>query len=742
VFLICSIGPATAVVWGISQWNRVAEHGGTTFRLPWAPGLGLTFDFRLDGFGLLMLALVSGVGLLIFGYSRWYFADGPRLGRFAAILTVFSGAMLGLIVADNLLALFVFWELTSITSYLLIGFDDDKAAARAAALQAMLITGAGGLFMLAGFVILGQAAGTYSLFEILAAPPAGGSVGVALALVLVGAVTKSAQVPFHSWLPSAMAAPTPVSAYLHSAAMVMAGVYLVARLSPAFAPHHLFWQPALITIGLGTMLLGGYRALRQTDLKLLLAHGTVSQLGFMTALVGAGVPELTFAGAALILAHGVFKAALFMVVGAIDNHRGTRDLRRLHQLSREMPGTFVVATIAVASMVGLPPTLGFLAKESAFEASLGFAPAIAGVVVVGSVITFAYSARFLWGAFSSKPDAVAPETSPGGRASEWPLLVPAGILALSTVVLGLATGVTSRLVQVAARALDSASGGELYLWHGFNVPLAMSGATILAGVLLFAARKHVETWQSRVRPALGSQQVFESSLRGLNRVADRTTGLVQTGSLPAYLGVIFLTAVLLPGWALVGNSLPLALTLDASPLQLAVAGQVAAVGLALAVIRRRFIAVLLLGAVGFGVAVLFLVWGAPDLALTQILVETLTLVIFVLVLRHLPERFEPVRWRAGNGIRALISIVVGLFVTGFALIASQERAGINATAIEYLERSVPEAGGQNVVNVILTDFRAFDTLGEIAVLCVAAMGIASLVLAGRGSEPGELPDER
>jgi multicomponent Na+:H+ antiporter subunit A len=337
---------------------------------------------------------------------------------------------------------------------------------------------------------------------------------------------------------------------------------------------------------------------------------------------------------------------------------------------------------------------------------------------------------------------VAPETSPGGRASEWPLLVPAGILALSTVVLGLATGVTSRLVQVAARALDSASGGELYLWHGFNVPLAMSGATILAGVLLFAARKHVETWQSRVRPALGSQQVFESSLRGLNRVADRTTGLVQTGSLPAYLGVIFLTAVLLPGWALVGNSLPLALTLDASPLQLAVAGQVAAVGLALAVIRRRFIAVLLLGAVGFGVAVLFLVWGAPDLALTQILVETLTLVIFVLVLRHLPERFEPVRWRAGNGIRALISIVVGLFVTGFALIASQERAGINATAIEYLERSVPEAGGQNVVNVILTDFRAFDTLGEIAVLCVAAMGIASLVLAGRGSEPGELPDER
>ncbi|HSK07766.1 MAG TPA: proton-conducting transporter membrane subunit, partial [Acidimicrobiia bacterium] len=529
VFLICSIGPAAAVIWGASQWNRIAEHGGAVSRLPWAPGLGLTLDFRLDGFGLLMLALVSGVGLLIFVYSRWYFADSPRLGRFAAIFTVFSGAMLGLILADDLLTLFVFWEVTSITSYLLIGFDDDKAGARAAALQAILVTGAGGLVMLAGFVILGQAAGTYSLSEIVAAPPLGGSVAVALALVLVGALTKSAQVPFHSWLPSAMAAPTPVSAYLHSAAMVMAGVYLVARLSPAFAPDHPFWRPTVVAVGLVTMLLGGYRALRQTDLKLLLAHGTVRQLGFMVALVGAGVPELTFAGTALVLTHGVFKAALFMVVGAIDKHCGTRDLRRLHRLRREMPGTFLVATVSVASMVGLPPTLGFLAKETAFEASLDYWPVMAAVVVLGSVITFAYSARVLWGAFGRKPE-VEPASPHGQLVPEWPLLAPAGVLALVTLGFGLATGSVSRLVQVAANTLDSASTGQLYLWHGFNLPLAMSASTILAGTLLFVAAERVEAWQSRVGLHFGAQEVFESSLRGLNRVADRTTGLVQTGS--------------------------------------------------------------------------------------------------------------------------------------------------------------------------------------------------------------------
>ena len=587
--------------------------------------------------------------------------------------------------------------------------------------------------MLGGFVALGAAAGTHSLSEILERPPSGTLVGVSLAFVLLGACTKSAQVPFHAWLPGAMAAPTPASAYLHSATMVKAGVYLVARLSPAFAATYGWWRPALATVGLATMLLGGYRALRQHDLKLLLAFGTVSQLGLLMVLVSAGRPALTFAGVGLLFAHALFKAALFMVVGVVDHQAETRDLRQLDGLGRRMPGTFAIAAIAVASMAGVWPFVGFAVKEAALEALEGSGRwvLLAGVAV-GSALTAAYGLRFLWGAFGAKrPRAAARPAAPVHRPA-FALVASPLVLAAATTLLGVYLRPVTRLTGAAAAALDArVSEPELYLWHGFTPALGLSVASIATGLALFVLRVRVERLQARVALRAGAQQAYEWCVRGLNRVADRTTGIVQNGSLPVYLGVVLMTAVVLPGSALLTRTrLPAGVAFADSALQAAVVGFVLVAALGTVAVRRRFAAVLLLGGVGFAVAVLFVLQGAPDLALTQFLVETLALVVFVLVLRHLPERFERVPWRAGSVLRAGVAVAVGVLVTTFALVAADARRS-EPVADELVARSLPEGGGRNVVNVILTDVRALDTVGEITVLTVAALGVASLVLAGR-----------
>jgi multicomponent Na+:H+ antiporter subunit A len=741
VFLVCALAPAATVAWAATRAAGVLDGSATTQVVSWVPGLGLDLALRLDGFALLMVALVSGIGTLIFAYSRWYFSPRPGLGRFAGVLTAFAGSMLGVVLADNLLLIYVFWELTSVTSYLLIGFEDDKGSARAAALQAILVTVAGGLAMLAGFVLVGQAAGTYSLSAILADPPGGGVVGAGLVLVLLGAGTKSAQVPFHFWLPAAMAAPTPVSAYLHSATLVKAGVYLVARLAPAFAAGYAFWRPLVMGLGVATMLVGGWRALRQHDLKLLLAYGTVSQLGFMVVLVGAGIPELTFAGAALIVAHGLFKAALFMVVGIVDHQAHTRDLRMLSGLGRRMPAVAAVAAVAVASMAGVPLLLGFLSKEAAYEGLLhadlgaGGSLALAGVVA-GSVLTFAYGARFVLGGFGTSGDGVGGDLVGPDVARPAPaFVVPAALLAVLTVAAGVVPAVVDPLVGGGAGALDPAAGKDhLALWHGFTAALGLSALTLAAGALLVAGAGVVERAQARMAGAPSAAGAYAATVTGLNRVADRVTGVLQNGSLPIYLGVILLTVLALPGVALLtGTRLPDGVVVGESPLQAVVAVVVLVAALGAAVARRRFAAVLFLGGVGFGVAVLFVIQGAPDLALTQLLVETLAVVIFVLVLRHLPERFEPSEWRLGQATRMVLAGGVGVFVTAFSLVAAGARTAEPVSGA-YLEQAVPEAGGQNVVNVILVDFRAFDTLGEITVLTVAALGIVSLVRAGHRPE--------
>jgi multicomponent Na+:H+ antiporter subunit A len=458
---IAAFPAAATLAWLAVEASGVLGGDAVTQAVAWVPELDVNLALRLDGFAALFVLLIAGIGVLIFAYSARYLPPaGDGLGRLIGLLALFAGSMLGLVLADNLIVLFGFWELTSLTSFLLIGNEHTSSRARAAALQALLVTSTGGLAMLAGFVLIGQTAGTYRMSAVLADPPGGTAVAVGLVLVLVGAFTKSAQYPFHSWLPGAMAAPTPVSAYLHSATMVKAGVYLVGRFAPAFAGVTV-WRPLVVTVGLVTMVAGGLRALRQHDLKLLLAFGTVSQLGFMIVLLGIGTAPALVAGCALVLAHGLFKAALFMVVGMVEHQAGTRDLRRLQPFGRRWRPVAVVTAVAAASMAGVPLTFGFIAKEEDFaalaEGPFSWSGLVLAVVVVGSTLTAAYSLRLAWGTLGLGGDrdgatrrSEPAEVPPPGPA----FLAPAALLAGLTLVLGVAPALVDRWAGGAARALD------------------------------------------------------------------------------------------------------------------------------------------------------------------------------------------------------------------------------------------------------------------------------------------------
>jgi multicomponent Na+:H+ antiporter subunit A len=479
-FLPLAAIPGAAAVWALTLAPAVLE--GDPARLPsqtvpWVPSIGLALDVRLDSLSWLMVLLVGGIGALVLLYCAAYFSSGSAaLGRFAGVFVAFAGAMLAVVTTDNVLALYVAWELTTVFSYLLIGHYFDRKASRRAAMQAIVVTTLGGLAMLAGLVTLAEAAGTYALGALVAAPPTGGLAEVAVALVLVGAVTKSALVPFHFWLPAAMAAPTPVSAYLHAAAMVKAGVYLVARLAPGFAGSAA-WQWTVLGLGSATLLLGGYRSLRQHDLKLLLAFGTVSQLGLLVVLVGRGTQAVALAGLALLGAHAMFKASLFLVVGAIDDATGTRDLRELSGLGRRLPLLSAAGVLATASMIGLPPFAGYVAKEAALD-GLWYGGAAAdrallAVVVLGSILTVAYGLRFVWGAFGTKP-GVEPQTPDRPAAL---LLLPPALLAVGGLVAGVLPGLGEALLAPYADTYPAGEPGHLTLWAGWGVPVGATSSS-------------------------------------------------------------------------------------------------------------------------------------------------------------------------------------------------------------------------------------------------------------------------
>ncbi|WP_016823442.1 Na+/H+ antiporter subunit A [Streptomyces viridosporus] len=736
VWPVAALVPLAVVVWAGTRAPRVLDGGEYVESLSWAPSLGLTVELRLDALALLMLWVVAGVGALVLLYCRYYVEHDA--GRLAATLLAFAGAMAGLVLADNLFVLYVFWELTTVASFLLIAERGEAAEQRRAARQALLVTTGGGLVMLLGFIMLGQAAGTYSVSGILADPPRGTTVSVAVVLVLIGAFAKSAQMPLHGWLPAAMVAPTPVSAYLHAAAMVKAGVYLVARLAPALADVPP-WRPMVLVVGLVTMVLAAWRALRVTDLKMLLAYGTVSELGMLTALLGAGTRTAALAGTVMLLAHAAFKSALFLSVGIIDHATGTRDIRELSGLGRRMPVVCAVATVAVASMAGLPPLLGYLGKEAAVEAflygtELGGHLWLTAALLLGSLLTVAYGARFLQGAFGGPPGDVAARAhrpAPG-------FVAPVAVLSTATLVLGVWYAGTAALTTPYADAYPPGPHGayELSLWHGLTAVFGLSMLSILLGVLLHLV------WRDRWRPPRlpDVQRGFDRAMAAVDRLAVVLTGRTQVGSLPVYMTVLLVTVVTVPGAVLVAATPSLGSPQWWwSPSEPFLAVMVLAAAAAVVVTRHRLTGILLSGAAGYGVAVIFLIRGAPDLALTQFLVETMTLVVVVLVLRRMPARFEPGRARTGTRVvRVVASGAVGVLVACLALMTSSARE-TPAISTEYVRRT-PETGALNIVNAIIVDFRALDTLGEIAVILVAAVGVASLVRVGRPGAVRETGD--
>ncbi len=713
VFALAAAPSVLTTAWAI---GRLGADTPATAELRWVDGLDLSLTFSVGPLAALMTVIVSGIGVAVFVYSVGYFAGGaPGLGRFAATLLAFSAAMVGLVWADSVWTLFVFWELTSVTSFLLVGHKNVDAEVRAAARRALVITVAGGLALLAGFLLVVDAAGTARFSEMGAID--GARATVAAVLVLVAAATKSAQVPFHVWLPGAMAAPTPVSAYLHSATMVKAGVLLVALGAPVLGEVAI-WKPLGLAFGLASVLWGALGALRQVDAKLILAWGTISQLGLMIALLSLGTGKATFAAISILVAHAVFKAALFMVVGEVDVRTGTRDIGELSGLWRTMPAACAVAVVSGASMAGVPPLLGFAAKEAGIEAVLGLAGPerwlAGGAIIFGSVLTVAYTVRLLAGVFATDGPAT-PVAAPRPA-----MAIPTAALGLGSVLGFVALGVVTDVVRPAAMQIDPAADAyELPRWPGLTQAFGVSMVVIAVGVVVGALARA----RTASVPAPVGARLVDRLIAGVLEGSRRVTGRVQHGSLPVYVATMACTVAV--------ATIPFAFAIDVdalyrwdSVMQAVLAVLVVAAAGTAALEGSRLGAALGLGAVGIGVAGIFVSFGAPDLAMTQLLVETVVVVGFVVGLGHLARRFPPVGaiWR---GIRIAVAGLVGLAVS-IGLAASASSPSGEPPLESLAERAIDEGGGDNVVNVVLTDIRALDTLGEIVVLVVVAVGILAL----------------
>jgi len=735
--IVLAVVPGATTAWAAAQIPAVLNGGSRFTQLPWVPSLSLSIDLRLDALAMIMTLVIAGVGTLVLLYSARYFPAGDDgLGRYTGALLAFTGAMLGLVWANNLILLLIFWELTGILSYLLIAHRTGKRSSRMAASQALMVTTAGGLVMLVGVVMLGVTAGTFTLSEILANPPSGPLITTAIAAMIVGGISKSAIIPFQFWLPGAMAAPTPASAFLHAATMVKAGIYLFARLAPAFGVLPL-WQPLLITLGGGTMVYGGVVALRQRDLKLLLAYGTVSQLGLMTLLIGCGNPDALLGSMAMLIAHATFKAPLFFVVGIIDTSTGTRDFTKLSGLGRSMPVVATMAALAAVSMAGIPPMIGFAAKEAGYAGLLdgGTAGAIATVIMaVGSALTVAYSARFLWGAFADKPAGTATEPT---KPSLW-MTGTAMFLVIGGLVLGIVPELLEPLLQSYAQTAGPTHEGAMALWHGLELPLALSAAGWAVGAAIFAAQRARERRTEIARPGGDPGAAYRATTKGIDTIADSVTSATQRGSLPVSLGGILLVLVAFPGTMLIqAGTGPEDVDLLGEPAQLVLSMVILGIAVATVRVTRGLTAVLMVGGVGYAIAVLFILRGAPDLALTQILVETVTLIAALLVLTRLPDDALYATHR-GNGFRAAIALAAGALMTALALIIPGTRTAIPVSA-DLAGPAVDFGGGKNIVNVILVDVRAWDTYGEVTVLITAATGVASLIFLVRRT--GRTPRE-
>ncbi|NEV61244.1 monovalent cation/H+ antiporter subunit A [Thiorhodococcus minor] len=711
-------------------------------RWSWIPQAGVELAFRFDGLSLLFTTMILGIGLLVILYARYYLSDDaenpkPGMGRFYAYLLLFMGSMLGVVLSENLIVLLIFWEMTSLSSFLLISYSYQDKEARQGARMALTVTGLGGLALLGGFILLGEMAGSYDLSAILAQ----GDVIRAdplytpmLVLILIGAFTKSAQFPFHFWLPRAMAAPTPVSAYLHSATLVKAGIFLLARLFPVLSGTA-EWNWLVIGAGLSTLLVGAWFALFKHDLKGLLAYSTISHLGLITLLFGLGTPLAAVAGLFHIINHATFKASLFMAAGIIDHECGTRDMRRINGLWKFMPYTATLAMVAAASMAGVPLFNGFLSKEMFFAETADFfldfnwGWMLPALVALAGVLAVAYSLRFIHDVFFNGDPVNLPKTP--HEPPFW-MKLPGEILVGICVLVGLFPAMTVAWpLRVAATSVLQAPPPrfDIAIWHGLNIPLLMSVIALLGGLLVYAARRPLFRLAERLQGVLDAGAAYAWTLGGIIGFARAVTQTLDRGSLQR-LVVIFVVSVIAIGLAgALGSGSPLTgsrALLAADPVSIAMTLALIAATLATLMLhRKRLAALVIIGAAGLLVTLVFVKFSAPDLALTQLSVEVVTIVLLLLALYFLPQHSPAESSRP----RRLRDTALALLAGGSAgaltwAMLTRPHAPISSF---FLDNSVPGGGGTNVVNVILVDFRGYDTLGEISVLALAGLGIYAML---------------
>ncbi|MED4601639.1 Na+/H+ antiporter subunit A [Paenibacillus validus] len=755
--------PVLIFIYFLVRLPEVQDGERLTAAVPWIPSLGVNFTVYLDGLSLLFALLISGVGSLVILYSIFYLNKRKEaIGQFYIYLLLFMGAMLGVVLSDNLIVLYGFWELTSISSFLLIAFWYQREKSRYGALKSMLITVFGGLAMLSGFVLLYVMTGTFSNREILAnvnTITEHSLFGPAMLLVLLGAFTKSAQFPFHIWLPDAMEAPTPVSAYLHSATMVKAGLYLVARLSPIFAGEAV-WFWLVSGTGIVTLIYGSYRALKQTDLKSLLAFSTISQLGLIMSLLGLGSAaaiysgtseslfyvKATMAGIFHLINHAIFKGALFMVVGIVDHETGTRDIRKLGGLMSVMPVTFSIALIGTSSMAGLPPFNGFLSKEMFFTAVLNilkmdvfnmqfigvFFPVIAWIA---SIFTFLYSMLLLFKTFTGKQQFDKLEKKP----HEAPLgmLLPPVVLASLAVVFGLFPNLLSyTLIEPAMAAIHPTLllpgqqfDTDIHMWHGWTTEVFMTIGVVVSGIVLYRLYHRV-TWLHRpLFSGVSLNKTYDGGLNMLDKGAKGLTDRYMTGSIRHYLIYIFAFLIVSITITMGGSANMRFDFSEYAPMSLYEAVVIFALIVSVIAVpfaRTRMLAIILTGTVGYMVTLFFVIFRAPDLALTQMIVETVSVTLFLLCFYHLPKLKKEIETLSFKLPNFVIALGVGVVMTLLALSASSNRS-FESIADFYIKESYNLAGGKNIVNVILVDFRGFDTMLEIVVLGIASYGIYALI---------------
>ncbi|UQI39491.1 putative monovalent cation/H+ antiporter subunit A [Vreelandella venusta] len=736
--LVLALFPALMAAWLFSQAAAVMSEGPLLLEWSWVPSLGISLSFLLDGLSLLFGLLITVIGTLVLIYAGGYLKGHADIARFHLALVAFMASMLGLVLADGLLTLFVFWELTSITSYLLIGFNHTDIEARKSARQGLFVTVAGGLALMAGLVLLGQASGSWSFYEIgqmesdlrehsLYTPM--------LICLLLGAFTKSAQFPFHFWLPNAMAAPTPVSAYLHSATMVKAGIYLLARLHPELGGTAL-WVGILSVVGAITMLTGAFLAVHHTNIKKLLAYSTIMALGTLTMLLGIGSEYAMTAFVTFLLAHSMYKGALFMVAGILDHETGTKDVTAMGGLKSAMPITAMIAFVAALSLAGVPPLFGFIGKELMLEAALGaerFDVLLALFAFLAAILTIAVAAIIAFRPFYGRQI----ETPKTPHEAPLSMLVGPSLLALGSLLLGLAPallGADALLTSAATAVVGEPLQVSLSLWYGVNMALIMSIASLGLGFLLFKRWDSVRCKLAMLAPLMrhGPEAGYEGFMNGIVRFSEWQTRLLQNGYMRNYILVMLVVLI-----ALIGNSIlvrhapQLVLALDVRFHEVIVAGTMVMGALFATISRSRLGAVVSVGIMGFSIALIFILFSAPDLGITQLLVETMTVILLVLVLFRLP-RFSNLsttleRIRDG-AVAAMMGILIFLLIMTAWSINQFE-----PISMYMIENSAPLAYGRNIVNVILVDYRALDTLGEMFVLALAAIGVIAMLKLRHGA---------